>query len=116
MEQPLLEGRASLHVDLPGNAYDRCVVTRGYIEDREIHCLVHLRTPILPTVRERETQLRDGSSGIRATSANCPPLRSSTLPQSASASSAKTSSGRAGSVIQSSRASSSSSWPAPQPA
>ncbi len=60
-------------------------------------------------------QLSDGSSGIRAISANCPPLRSSTPLQSVSGSSGNSSAGSGGSTIQESSSSSASSCPGPQP-
>ena len=60
-------------------------------------------------------QFRRGSYGIVAINANLPPLRCSTVRQSSSGSAAKTSSGSASTTIQAGSASSSSSWPGPQP-
>ena len=62
-----------------------------------------------------ELQLREGSSGIVAINVNGPPLRRTTLAQR-SASSPKTSSGRARSRIHEGSSSSASSCPPPQPA
>jgi hypothetical protein len=61
-------------------------------------------------------QLTDGSSGILDKSSKIPPLRRRTSAQRRSGSSVKASSFSAGSRIQSSRSSSPSSCPAPQPA
>src|SRR5205085_11362124 len=113
---PALERWRGLHVDFPRDADYRRLPIGGCVRDRESPALVHIRKPILPAEGEAETQLRDGSSGIRASSAYCPPLRTSTSDHSEPGSSRKTSSGTAASTIQSSRSSSPSSWPGPQPA
>ena len=74
---------------------------------------------VIPPHRARSSaappQLRLGSSGIRESSANCPPLRARTVCQSSSGSSANSSAGSGASMIHASSSISASSWPAPQP-
>src|SRR3954470_16823445 len=115
-EKAALERGPRLHVDLPRDVDDGRVVVASHIEDREFLALLHFRHLLVPLQRVRKTQFCEGSSGIRASSAYWPPLRASTFAQRVSGSSEKTSAGSAGSTIQSSRPSSSSSCPGPQPA
>src|SRR5689334_1204569 len=105
-----MERGARLHVDLTCDVDNGRVAVASRIDDREFLALLHFRHLVVPRRRARKTQFCEGSSGIRASNAYCPPFRSSTLPQRVSGSSEKTSADSAGSTIQSSRPSSSSSW------
>src|SRR4029079_3785384 len=103
VQKPALERGTGLHVDLACHVDDGRVAVRGHVEDRELAALSHVAKRVVPFLPAPKTQFCDGSSGMRASRAYCPPLRSSTLPQRDSGSSEKTSDGCAGATIQSSR-------------